>query len=209
MDLSALLVPLSDDLALPDEQAASKLDFRMHLWTTVDDLAEGSYIERGIIASEIQKRELWKYLGFRNFNHWAYSKNLGSHGSIMEAKSDVLALGRDIEPPDLAGIPKRSIKVLRQLSSAIRRDKEILQAARDLPSEEFVAKIGLEHPDQHIEQGLPGVEKVKEAVQYALDHDIAGTTDEARLYMATAALEWWAMTEVSETAVEEFTNESE
>jgi len=200
MDLSALTVPLADDLALPDSEAASKLDFRMHLWTTVDDLAQCSYIERGIIASEVQKRELWKHLGYRNFNHWANSKAAGSHGSIMDAKADVLALERDLKPSELSGIPKRSIKVLRQLSSSVRRDKDVLQAARDLPPEDFIGMIGTEHPEQHIEQELPGAAKVKEAVQYALDHDIAGTTDEAKLYMATAAIEWWEMTEVGESA---------
>ena len=198
-----LRVHLSDLIALPDPEAAVALDARMDAWTTIDKLHERSFVERGIIIREFERRQLWKHLtdpetghSFPNLTAWLSCENfLGCRRTNFEAKR-TLAMLEDVPPAKLIDIPKGNLHTLTQLSTAVRNQPDVLEAARIMPREAFEEKVEKEHPTQHIESRRPlrfspdrsGAKVIEEWIEYALEHDLAGTRDEALVLACESAL---------------------
>lgn len=189
-------------IALPDEEAAASLEQRMLLLDQVDQIHERSYFERGEIAVQFEKRELWRHLlnpnshePFISFSAWMACSHLGGRRVNFESKKDVEAL-KDIPADKLRGVTKGNIKVLKQLSTAVRNDEAILVAAKTLPEKDFLAKLQAEHPNQHVEirkalRFFPVASeavKVEEAVAWAIEREIAGNRDDAIVRIAEVAL---------------------
>lgn len=147
--LSILELPLESLIALPDSEAAQQLDRRALAWDRLDELAELAYADRGIIAIEIEKRELWRYLGFSSFSSWAASRG---RRSTFYAKASMMELVKDVPAEALRGIGRANIDTLVKLSTADRQDPEILDAARKLSGDAFAAHLEKERPNQHIER---------------------------------------------------------
>jgi hypothetical protein len=112
--------------------------------------------EVGLMADTVEKKELWRSRvdpadGFpcRSFARWAHLSPY-PYATLYAAKADVQALS-DVPADDLAQIPQGNFKTLKQLSTAVRRDPEVLQAARGR-SEVFIAHLQANHPDQHVEK---------------------------------------------------------
>jgi hypothetical protein len=199
---------LSDLIALPDVQAAPRLNERMALLDQIHKIHERSYSERGIIAREFERRKLWQHLVdpdtgqvFPNFTAWmSCSDFLGCRRVNFEAKKDMEGL-EDVPQAKLLDVPKGNIKVLKQLSTKVRNKPEILEAARNLPQNKLLQKIEQEEPDQIIEAkqvlrfspGRSWVKTIEKAIEWAIENDIAGTRDEALLRMAETALEQWEL----------------
>lgn len=216
--LDILSVNLSDVIALPDEKAAPALNERMAVLDQVHRIHERSFAERGIIAREFERRKLWQYLVdphtnevFSSFSAWmACPDYIGCRRVNFEAKRDIESMP-EIPAEQLREIPKSNIKVLRQLSSHVRAEPEVLEAAKSLPQNEFLKKIEADHADQHLEvrrllrfsPGRSGSKIVEEAIRWALDHDIAGTRDEALVRMAETALKDWELDAELEQMTEE------
>ena len=143
-----LRVHLSDLIALPDPEAAVELDARMDAWTTIDKLHERSFVERGIIIREFERRQLWKHLtdpetghSFPNLTAWLSCENfLGCRRTNFEAKR-TLAMLEDVPPAKLIDIPKGNLHTLTQLSTAVRNQPDVLEAARTMPREAFEEKV--------------------------------------------------------------------
>lgn len=199
---------LSDLIALPDPEAAEALNTRMVALDQIHRIHERSYAERGIIAREFEVRHLWKHLidpetdqAFPHLTAWlSCSDFLGCRRTNFEAKGDLERL-QDVPQAKLIDVPKGNIKVLLQLSTAVRNDPGILDAARNLSQDDFLEKVEKEQPNQHIEQRRPlrfnpgrsGVKIVEEAIAWALEHDIAGSRDEALVRAAETALNEWKL----------------
>lgn len=214
---------LGDLLALPDDQAAMALHARMGALDEADRLHEVSYAERGEIALAFQRRSLWRHLDdpatgqrFASLTAWMSSGSLACRRSVFEAKRDMMELA-DVPAEKLRSIPKANIKVLKQLSTAVRNDSTVLEAARSLKEFPFIAKIAADHPDQHIEAkvmlrfspDLSGAEMIEEAITFALEHDIAGCRDEAcEMAFETALLQWRAEQKVIDMAAKQRMNTS-
>lgn len=154
--LWALLNKTLDELiALPDEDAAPALQGRMSAWDQVDILHERSYSERGMIALEFEKRKLWQYVinpasgnPFTSFSAWATHGPLGGRRVTFEAKKDIKAL-EDVPAGELREIPKCNIQTLKGLSTKVRNEPAVLDAAKKLSEDEFLEKLDKEYPDQH------------------------------------------------------------
>jgi hypothetical protein len=203
-------VDLGTLIALPDPEAAEALNTRIMAWNALDELHGRSYAERGLIAVQFEKRRLWSNLVdpdtgtiFANFTAWmSCSQFLGCRRTNFEAKGDVLLLS-DVPSAALVDIKKENIKVLLQLSTAVRNDPEVLEAAKILPHDKFEEKLEREHPHQHIESRKPlrfnpgrsGAKKIEECIAYAIEHGIAGGRDEAVVRMAETALDQWFLEE--------------
>jgi hypothetical protein len=198
---------LSDLISLPDPEAAEALSTRMAALDQIHRIHERSYSERGIIAREFEVRHLWKYLedpetgqSFPHLTAWLSSGFLGCRRVSFEAKADMLLL-QDIPADKLIDVPKGNIKLLLQLSTAVRNDPEVLEAAKNLDQDGFLQKLDKEHPNQHIEQrralrfapGRSGARVVEEMIAWALEHDIAGNRDEALVRAAETALDEWKL----------------
>ena len=192
--LAILKTNLSDIVALPDEKAAVELNQRMAFFEQIERIHERSFVERGIIIREFEKRRLWAFLidpdtgeSFPNLTAWlSCSDFFGCRRTNFEAKRTVAAL-EDVPPAKLLDIPKANLHTLTQLSTAVRNDPAILEAAKTLSKDKFQEKIELEQPEQHIEARKPlrlaptrsEREDIDAWVEYAIEHDLAGSVTEA------------------------------
>lgn len=197
------LANLSDIICLPDVEAADALNKRMGILDEIHRLHERSFVERGIIIREFERRHLWSHLidpdtdqPFPNLTAWLSCENfLGCRRTNFEAKR-TLAMLEDVPPSKLIDIPKGNLHTLTQLSTSVRNQPDVLEAARTMPREAFEEKVEKEHPTQHIEArrslrfspGRSGAKVVEEWITYALEHDLAGTRDEALVRACEMAL---------------------
>lgn len=202
--LATLSASLGAITSLPDEEAAQALNFRFAAWNRLEALREQSFAERGLIIREFEKRRLWAHLispdtgePFTSLSAWLSGADyLGCRRTNFEAKR-VLALLEDVPPERLVEVPKANLHTLTQLSTTLRNDPDILEAARVLPREEFEKKVEVEHPLQHVEVRTPArfffnhtqKESVEAWVDYAHHHDIAGSREEAVCWACEQALE--------------------
>lgn len=201
-DLSILGSSLASIIALPDIDAAGLLHERMKLFARVEQIHEWSFYERGVIALQFETRQLWKYLidpatdqPFTSLTAWISSGQIGARRTTFEAKR-VLTLLADVPREKLAGVPKGNLWEMTKLSTAVRNSPVTLEAARRLPREEFVAATAREFPGQHIEPREEmrfnpergGAKIIEEWLEYAIDHDLAGSRDEALVQACEAAL---------------------
>jgi hypothetical protein len=192
--LEALTGNLSDLICLPDPDAATALNERMAALDLIHRVHERTYPETGIIAREFERRQLYKYLvdpdtgvPFSTFTAWASCSNfLACRRIIFESKRDMEML-QDVPADKLIDVPKSTIKVMTQLSTAVRNDPGILDAAKTLSPNKFLEKVEREQPLQHLEMRKPlrlnpGRSEAKIIgawIDYALNHDIAGSPTEA------------------------------
>jgi hypothetical protein len=196
---------LEDLVRLPDEDAARELQCRLAGIERVEELHERSYAEILVIAGEFDKRKLWQCVEnpvsgepFNSWSAWATAAGPRCRRVMMEAKRDASALS-DVPTTSLIGVSKDNIKVLKQLSTKVRNEPQILEAAKTLPADQFIAKIETEKPDQHIESRQwfrahlerSVFEKAEKLIAFAIESGRADTRAEAveRIF-DTAEDEW-------------------
>ena len=193
---------LADLLALPDAQAAESLNARMAALDWIDQVHEISYPQRLVIIREFERRHLWKHLidprvgqPFPHLTAWLSSGFIGCRRVNMEAHSDLKKLA-EIPAEKLLEMPKENIRTLRELSTAVQKNPEVIEAAVQMPWQKFDEKIEKEFPEQHREARRPmrfnpgriGAKKVEEWIRYALEHDLADSRDDAIVKACEAAL---------------------
>jgi aryl-alcohol dehydrogenase-like predicted oxidoreductase len=77
----------------------------------------------------------------------------------------------------------------------------VLEAARTMPREAFEEKVEKEHPHQHLQvhralsfrPDRSGAKVIEAAIAWALEHDIAGTREEALVRACETALNQWEL----------------
>ena len=107
------LANLSDLICLPDPEAAEALNERMAVWMRIDKLQERSFVERGLIIREFERRKLWAYLvspetgqPFPHLTAWLSCDNfLGCRRTNFEAKR-TLEMLQDVPAEKLVDIPR-------------------------------------------------------------------------------------------------------
>lgn len=201
--LRVISLTLPDLISLPDPEAAVALNGRMALLDMVDAAHSVSYSQRLVIIAEFRRRSLWKYLidplvgeAFPHETAWLSSGFGGCRRVNFEAKRDAEKLA-DVPPGKLLDVPKGNIKVLTQLSTAVRNEPAILETARTASEDELLDKVEKEHPDQHLtvrkriilRPGRAEARVIEGWVAYAREHDIAGTREEALVFACEVALD--------------------
>ncbi len=154
--MNLALTDLSTLLALPDPEAAEALSQRMAMLDQVHRAHERSFYERGVIALEFERRQLWRHLvspetgdPFPSLTAWIHSGALGGSRWTFKAK-EILTKLADVPVKQLSGIPTGTLYELVGMSTSVRNDPHVLAAARALPTKVFVAKMAREQPGQHI-----------------------------------------------------------
>lgn len=194
---------LDEQIALPDEDAATALQGRLCAWSQVDKLHDRGYSERGIIALEFDKRRLWSFIDdplsgapFHSWSAWVHSGALGGSGDVFRAKGDVEMLLPDVPAEDIVDISRSNLQVLKGVSTAVR--KAVCDAAKELTSDALIAKIAKEYPNQHVEARKmlrfslerSAAEEVESVIKEMIDQGIAGTKEEAIGYAFQCAREY-------------------
>lgn len=214
--VNALVVldePLDELLRLPDTVAAARLNARLIVWEVVDRAQKRSYSEKVVIIGAFVARGLWRYLvdpdtgvHFSSLNAWLSCSDftLSSRAVNFTAYRHAKALA-DVPREELAGVGKANIEVLTKLSTKLRNDPGVLEAARTMTQQQFLLKLEREAPEQHLEVKVDlkfspvrsEAMVVEETIRWAIDHDIAGSRDEALVRMAQTALEDWKTVEAA------------
>jgi hypothetical protein len=186
-------------LELPDSEAATALNGRMLAIERVEQLRAKSFAQRGLIAVEFQKRELFKHLNFETFSDWIASGFMGSRSSIYDAKRDIEALQGDVPQNVLANIAdKANLKTLVQCSAGVRRSAVVQEMAQGATPEDFVTHLQNHHPDQHIELRIPVRFFLEKSEAETLECALKATMDAEKLPSREAALESWAASAIAE-----------
>lgn len=189
-------------LELPDREAAPALNARMLAIEQIESLRSRSFAERGLIAVEFQRRELYRYLGFQTFTEWIGSHFLGSRSSIYEAKALVEKLEPDVPHAVLANVSDRAnLITLKQCSSSVRRSKDVQAAAQGNP-DAFVSHLQANFPDQHIEENVLIRFFAAKSQAEAIEAGLQATMEAEGLSSRVAALEQWASEAITKHGVE-------
>jgi len=122
----------------------------------LEDIWRKGFAERGLILLEVEHRELWKYVTddhgkpFTSFSRWLIDCAPHSERDCRYALAAVKEL-QDVPKSDLLEIPRMNLEVLKSVSTSVRSQPEVLQAAKTLSEAEFVAHLQVTQPTQHIE----------------------------------------------------------
>lgn len=196
IDLSA---KLEDLIQLADLPCALALNARRRSLDELDRLAPLSFGERGQIALTFEERALWQYVDCHSFDHWMNTGSEIGRSTMYAAYRAAKELAGDVD--DLTEIPRGNVETLRQMSSAVRSDPEVQQAAKTMAPAQFTEHIEEHHPDQHIESRKimkfsmtkSAAFELERAIKYAIDYEGAASREEALLAMAIEALHQWEL----------------
>lgn len=141
-------------LQQPRAYAAATLHARA---TSIERFTKRSYVALGLIFFVMEKHELFKELqdehgeNYKTFTRWALDAAPSSRSHGMEAKAVLERLqcaGAEIDR--LMTAPRCNLVLLSQLSPAVIRKPEILEAACVSSEDEFREVIEKKHPEQHV-----------------------------------------------------------
>lgn len=147
-----------------------------------------SFVEMGMICLEVSDQELWKKLivpdyyddegllhtgeYFHSFDAWMLSAAGVSRSSAYSAMKTVKEL-KDVPMDEVRAMPRCNAVVLAGLSSEVRQQPEMREAAKVMTEEAFIAEIQTRHPNEHRErrQALPlkPERSQRTAILYAID----------------------------------------
>lgn len=171
----------------------------------IDRTLKLSYAEAGIMALKVKTGELWRTRLnpetnelCTSWNQWLCVAMPYSNATIFAAVADVEELS-DVPDADLAEIPAANIHIVKQLSTAVRADPRVLQAAKTLLSKKFVEQVQCDHPHQHLEarkilRFVGVVESAAEEIERALtmaECRGARTRNEQLEAIAVEAIQAW------------------
>jgi hypothetical protein len=169
----------------------------------LDRLEKLSYAEKGFISKTVQTYALHecrtdpKTGHSCSFTRWIRLAAPWGYDTAFAAMRDVEALV-DIPAEHLAEIPRSNFPVLKQLSTAVRGDAKVIEAAKVLEVDQFVEQIRRDHPDQHLETSKilrvrmdeSAMVKVEEAIAEAMNRGATTKGDALEMIAAEALLEW-------------------
>src|SRR5271154_353050 len=102
----------------------------------LDDTWRVSFAEAGIICKRVEQSLLWKER-CSSWTEWVHTACPFGSATAFEAYRCVKDLS-DIPDIDLMLIPKNNLETLRQVSTAVRANKGVIEAAKSSTSGEFV-----------------------------------------------------------------------
>jgi hypothetical protein len=177
LDFQDSSLPITPDIlkaldGLTDAQAAEIAAARA-LW--IDSRDRLTFAEKGMLAEYVDRRELWRHFGCQSLSEWIHTKCPYSHGSWFDAKRRWKEL-EDVPASDRVQIPRSNLIVMQKLSTAVRQDREVIEAAKTLPEAQFVERVQGKFPDQHLEPSRPvqikadasAAKVIEEAVELAM-----------------------------------------
>ena len=167
----------------------SEIFARLQAW----DKAITSGPEIGILCREVRDTHLWPYRTDPETGNPCTSWTRWMHVAAPRAASTAFGYLRQVEAlsdiPDehLGQIRGENVDTVKQLSTAVRAEPEVLEAARTQKAKEFIGTIRRDHPEQHISRRSryrlnPTEEQkaeIEEAVELAIERGDANTREEA------------------------------
>ena len=172
----------------------------------IDNASRYSYARIGIICRDVERRELWKSRA-ESFAKWVRLACPWSYATAHASLRDVKELA-DIPEAQLAQIPASNFPIVKQLSTAVRAEPAVIEAAQTKHSEELVEEIRRTHPGQHLEHKVimrffpdeSAVGNIEAALTMAKMRGAANRAEELELIAITAAETWRSEDEIEAIA---------
>ena len=153
---------MTDYDSIDDFSAESAIFNRLTIYAAQDHTR---YAEVGLMADTVDSKLLWRFrvdpedgLPCRSFARWAHICPY-PYSTLYAAMRDVRELigveGKGVDPEDVAEISQGNIATMKSLSTAVRRDPKVLQAAKTMRPEKFVEEVQKSHPNQALETRKP------------------------------------------------------
>ena len=115
------------------------------------------YAEVGLMVLTVEQGELWKLrtdpqtdYPCRSLNRWIQIACPYAHSTVYAALRDVKEL-QDVPTADLAQISQSNMRTMRQLSTKVRNDPKVLEAAKTGRTDALVSLVKANFPQQHLE----------------------------------------------------------
>jgi hypothetical protein len=187
-------------LALPNAEAEAALYERLRY---LDRTVRLSYSEIGFISKTVQTYLLHEHRTDPqtnkpcSFTRWLRLAAPFGYSTAFAAMKDMEDL-RDIPAEHLAEIPQSSFHVLKQLSTAVRAEPTVIEAAKNKSTDDFVEQIRKDHPDQHLESHKmlrvnmeeSALVVVKEAIREAEKRGATNQSEALEAICAEALTQW-------------------
>jgi hypothetical protein len=185
----------------PDAVARESIIFaRLQVW----DKAITSGPEIGIMCREVRDTPLWPYRTDPETAKPCTSWTRWMHVAAPRAASTAFGYLKQVEAlsdiPDgtLARIRGENVDTVMHLSTAVRAEPEVLEAAKTQKADEFVEHIQKTHPDQHIEHrktmkfrpAESAAKVIENVLEEAMEHGASNRDDALELAMQTAHEAW-------------------
>ena len=159
-------------LKFPRAEAECALFERLRYLDRTTKLA---YSELGFISLTVQTYRLHEYRADEqgkplSFTRWIRLAAPWGYSQCFAAMRDVEDL-KDIPPEHLAEIPQSNMPILKQLSTAVRSEPAVIEAAKTQTAAEFTEKIRKDHPEQHLE--------TRKILRFTVDESLAIKIEEA------------------------------
>lgn len=196
---------MTDYTVLTDPDAEASIYFSLHSY---DEDSRLKYSQIGLMALAVHKRQLYKHRtdpadGFpcSSFARWVRIACPYAFSTVYAAKEDVESLS-DVPADVVAQIPQSNFSTMRSLSTAVRRDPQVLEAARGR-TEVLVAHVRQRFPGQHIAVRKPvkvmvdDAEMVYSVLDQAVElHDAIDRGHALEMIAAMARKSWELESEV-------------
>ena len=144
-----------------DEQKA-ELALRSRV-IAIHQLEQSTFLELGRIIVEVRRRELWRHFSVvsggttrfcTSLDDWIHQVSGTSHGRAYAALRAIETLSH-VPDEELENTPRCNLETMSKLSKDVSGDPEVRKAARELPEQEFTAKIAQQFPFEHVELKRP------------------------------------------------------
>lgn len=192
---------MADVLGLADDECEYIFFHRLQ---NIAATWECGYSEVGLICRHVDAYMLWEQRidpetnePCASMSRWIHVACPRSFATVYAAMRDVEEL-KDIPEEHLAEVRACNIPTMKQLSTNVRNDPEVLAVAKSGGSEDLVNHVNEHHPEQHVERHKmlrlaleeSLAEKWKEAVKRAMQYG-AHSEKEALELILIACEDWW------------------
>jgi hypothetical protein len=120
----------------------------------IDQLVRESWIELSAICIRVRDRQEWKYMDgeYHSFDAWLVEAAPCCRATAYKGMGVLSVLAKDLGPEQLTGIEIGNASLLAQVSAAVRKDPEVLAAAKSgRHSKKLRDVVKKKFPEQHIE----------------------------------------------------------
>lgn len=120
----------------------------------IDQTVRESWSELAAICIRVRDRQEWKVLPgkYHSFDDWLIQAAPCCRATVYKGMGVLSVIAQDLSPEEISRIEIGNASLLAQVSSKVRRDPEVIEAARSgRHSKKLRATIRAKHPAQHIE----------------------------------------------------------
>jgi hypothetical protein len=215
MEFTTQLTPdkMASLLGMADEDSEPILFNRLQQITSTFELG---YAEVGLICREVDAYLLWEKRidpetgqPCASFTRWVRVCCPRSYATVYAAMRDIESL-KDIPDQHLSQIPASNFPIVQQLSTAVRAEPDVLEAAKTQNTKGLVEHVRANYPDQHIERTrflrLPldesVMEKVEDLFKQAQLRGARNRSEALEMICAEAELQWRMEAEIEQVMTE-------